>query len=520
MSDTTLARLSVVNSALRNDDGGSTRHLIWLLPIHAIVWTIAAWLSRGNLDTQGDMIENYVWGIEWQAGYARHPPLFAWITAAWFRFLPHTDIAYFALSALNAMIGLLGIIAFSGRFVTRRLAVVAGIAMAVSPLYSNLAIKFNANSVLLSVWPWTAYFFIRYMHTRNWRSAIALGALAAVAILGKYFSVVLLIALLLAALARPAWRACLFEWHVLLVVSAGAVVLAPHLHWLAINHFPTFAYAEERTGGTLLAAVARFGVYTLAQMGYLTLSFAVTLLLVVGQRAQAARLMATSIVKPSLNPDLWWLALGSQIVVGVIAVLSRTQMASVWGMAQWFAIVPLWLAVLDRAGFLFRLERAVRTLACYWSIVLVAASAIGYMGARRNTDDAAEPRAELAHAAHALWNQRFRHDIPVVAGSSHEAQSIAFYSDGYTHYWEMSNPETTPRVTIADLKRRGALFVCRDSDVYCIEESKANTGAMPVQVVVNKHAWGRSLTARKYLLFVLPPFTDRAFRSFGATNVA
>lgn len=505
MSDITLVSPNDVISVRRNRDGGRTRTLIWLLPIHAIVWTVAAWLSRGNLDTPGDMIENYVWGIEWQAGYAKHPPLFAWITAAWFRFLPHTDIAYFALSALNAMIGLLGIVAFSGRFVTRRLAVVAGIAMAVSPLYSNLAIKFNANSVLLSVWPWTAYFFVRYMHTRSWRSAIALGALAAVAVLGKYFSVVLLIALLLAVLVRPAWRGCLFERHILLVVAAGAAVLAPHVHWLAINHFPTFAYADERTGGTFLAAVARFGVYTLAQMGYLALSFAVTLLLVRGRRTQAARLMVTSIVKPSLNPDLWWLAFGPLVVVGVIAVLSRTQMASVWGMAQWFAIVPLWLAVLDRARFSFKPEWAVRTLACYWLVVLFAAAAVGYIGALRNTDDAAEPRAELAHAAHALWNQRFQHDIPVAAGSDHEAQSIAFYSDGHTRYWNMSNPDSTPWLSIVDLKRHGALFVCREIDTGCIEESTKFTNATPTRFTVNKYSWGRSLPARNYLLFVLTP---------------
>ena len=476
-----------------------------LLLVHAFVWTFAAWLSRGNLDVQGDMIENYVWGIEWQAGYAKHPPLFAWITAAWFSVAPHTDMAYFALSALNAFAGLLGIVALAKRFVPLRLAAIAGLAMAVSPLYSNLAIKFNANSVLLSFWPWTAYFFVRYMQTRSWRAAIALGALAAATILGKYFSVVLLIALFLAAVARPAWRGRLFECRILLVAAACAVVLAPHIHWLVTHHFPTLAYADKRTGGTLLAAVARFGVYTLAQIGYLAVSFVVTLLLVRGRRGQAARLMAASVVKPSLNPDLWWLALGPLIVVGLIATVAKTQMASVWGMAQWFAIVPLWLAVLDRAGFALKPECAVRVLAGYWLIVLMGTAAVGYIGARRNTDDAAEPRAELAIAAHELWNHRFGHDIPVVAGSIHEAQSIAFYSEGHTQFWDMSEPETTPWLKVADLSRRGALFVCRKSDASCIEASERITGALPITLTVNKYAWRRALPARDYLLFVLIP---------------
>ncbi|MFC5429287.1 glycosyltransferase family 39 protein [Paraburkholderia denitrificans] len=480
--------------------------LLALLPIHAVVWTIAAWLSRGNLDTPGDMVENYAWGIEWQGGYAKHPPLFAWITAAWFRVFPHTDIAYFALSALNAMVGLLGIVALAGRFLPRRLAVVAGLAMAVSPLYSTLAIKFNANAVLLSVWPWTAYFFVRLIQTGERRSALALGALAAAAVLGKYFSAVLLIALLVASLARPAWRARLLSARSLLVVVAGIVVLLPHLDWLVEHHFQTFVYAEHRTGGTLPAAVGRFGIYTLAQIGYLLPSFVVVVLLVGERRLHAARRMALSYVKPTLCPDLWWLAFAPLMVVGVIAVAGRTEMASVWGMAEWFALVPLWLAVLQRDGVPVRAGRAVRVLVVYWLIVLIAAAATGYAGARRNGDEAAEPRAELAALATTLWKQRTGEDsIPVVSGGSHEAESIAFYSGNRTHYWDMDVPQTTPWLRSDDVRREGMLIVCETEDSRCIARATAWSTVQPLPLNVHKEAWGKTLKAWQYELFVVPP---------------
>ena len=176
--------ISIETSTGAAPDSATSRgifRLLALLPVHAVVWTLAAWLSRGNLDTPGDMAENYVWGIEWQGGYAKHPPLFGWITAAWFSIAPHTDLAYFGLSALNTLIGLLGIVALARRFLPWRLAIVAGLAMAVSPLYTNLAIKFNANAVLLSVWPWTAYFFVRFMQSGARRWAFALGVFATTA---------------------------------------------------------------------------------------------------------------------------------------------------------------------------------------------------------------------------------------------------------------------------------------------------------------------------------------------------
>ncbi|WP_233271631.1 glycosyltransferase family 39 protein [Paraburkholderia acidiphila] len=492
-------------------DSSADRHrnapsLLWLFLAQALVWTLAAWLSRGNLDTQGDMVENYVWGVEWQAGYAKHPPLFAWITAAWFKVFPHWDIAYFGLSAFNAMLGLLGIVALAGRFLPRQLAFAAGLAMAVSPLYSNLAIKFNANSVLLSVWPWAAYWFVRFMQTGTWRSALAFGALAGAAILGKYFSVVLLLAFLVAAFARPAWRARLLDWRTLIAAAAFLAVLAPHVHWLVTNHFPTFGYAKERTGGTLVHAALRLGVYTLAQAGYLLLSFGFVVFLVRDRRGEAARLMLKSLVRPSLCPDLWWLTLAPLFAVAFVALAAKTQMASVWGMAQWFAIVPMWLVVLKTNEFDLAPRRSVNLLIGYWLLVLVATPAVGYIGALRNSDDAAEPRKELAAYAQTVWAQQHgAESIPVVMGSVHEAESIAFYSSGHTHYWDIVEPNLTPWLSRQDAIRQGAVLVCRPDDAHCRAACAALAGVQPVSVDIRKHAWNRMLPSRRYVLYFMPP---------------
>ncbi|WP_196482426.1 glycosyltransferase family 39 protein [Burkholderia pseudomultivorans] len=479
--------------------------LLALLPINAVVWTVAAWLSRGNLDMQGDMIENYAWGIEWQAGYFKHPPLFAWVTAAWFRIFPNTDLAYFALSSFNVLIGLLGIVALAGQFVPRRTAVVAGLAMAVSPLYSTLAVKFNANAILLSLWPWTAYFFVRFMQTGRRRFALALGVFGALSLLGKYFSVVLLTALLTAALARPAWRARLWSWPALVAVAAGAVVLGPHIAWLVTDRFETFSYAEDRMGGARWAAVERFGIYTLAQIAYLCLSFGFVGLLAGRSRWRAMKTMIGGSARPKRCPDLWWLTFGPLIVTGGVAVATGTQMASVWGMAAWFAIVPMWLVVLRRAQITVEPERARRLMAAYWAIVLVATAAVGFNAAFRGTDDAAEPRKELAMAARLLWRTTVGGEIPVVTGSVHEAQSILFYGNRRTRYWDMERPRTTPWLTADEVRRQGVLLVCRVGDTACVERSAAFSRAVPNYVEVSKRAWGRVMAARGYVVFVLRP---------------
>ncbi|ARP90831.1 hypothetical protein CAL14_11485 [Bordetella genomosp. 9] len=479
-----------------------------LFALHAVVWTAGAWLYRSNLDWAGDMLENYVWGIEWQAGYHKHPPLFAWITAAWFAVFPRSDAAYFALSNLNALVGLCGIVALAGRFLTPGLAAVAGLAMAVSPIYTTLAIKFNANTVLLSLWPWTAYFFVRYVQSGTRKDAMALGVAAALALLGKYFSVALLAGLAVAGLARPAWRARLLHPHVWLTAMAAAIVLFPHIEWMLHTGMQTIVYARQRMDDVshpLPVVAADLVRYSLMQAGYLLPSAAFLLLLSGHRRAQAAKLMLHSWTHRILCRDLWWLSIGTFLAICALAFVTRTGLSALWGNTQWFAIVPFWMAILDNAGIAMEQRRIARLMAIYWIVVLALSAAGGIVNAQRHERLTAEPRAELAKLATAIWRERTGQPLAIVSGDDKEARAIAFYGPDRSHYWDLFEPATTPWLTERDVRRAGALLVCREANRGCIDAAQAFTGAAPVAVEVAKTAWGLRLPAHRYLLFVLLP---------------
>ncbi len=483
--------------------------LAQLLAIHALVWTLAAWLSRGNLDVPGDMVENYVWGVEWQLGYAKHPPLFAWVTAAWFSVFPRIDIAYFALSALNAAAGLLGVAALARRFLPRDDAALATLALALSPLYTALAIKFNANAVLLSTWPWAAYGFVAFMQGGRLRHAVLCGVFTALAILGKYFSVVLVLAFVIATVARPAWRARLRGRGPWLAIATGALVLLPHALWQAQNHFATFGYASQRSGGSWAGAVARYAKYSVAQVFYL-LPSAVFLLLLVPRSKwwPALKGIAQSSTRPKLHADLWWLALSPLVAAGLLAVLARTPMASVWGMAQWFAVTTLWLVCWRQVGITPHVGRAQPLLLGYWALVLVASAVIGWQDARRGQALAAEPRAELARAARQAWQARTEAPLRIVGGGGIESASVAFYGDDRVRWWSLGAPRTTPWVTPEQVAREGALLVCREDDAECAAQAESATPVAAQLVDLHKRAWGRDLPSQRYRLYVVLPAKD------------
>ncbi|NLH80765.1 MAG: glycosyltransferase family 39 protein, partial [Phyllobacteriaceae bacterium] len=166
--------------------------LTLLLLGHVVVWTLQPVLSHGNLADSVDMVENWVWGKEWQLGYWKHPPFFAWVVGAWFSVFPRADWAYYLLAALNAAIGLSGVWAMTGvadegrpdHGRRRRLVALAG--LAITPITGFLALKFNANAILLSVWPWATWAFLRALKTPTAKNGAILGALLAVAMLSKY----------------------------------------------------------------------------------------------------------------------------------------------------------------------------------------------------------------------------------------------------------------------------------------------------------------------------------------------
>lgn len=491
------------------DPSGAVRAWAPPLLVHALVWTLAAGLSRGNLDVPGDMVENLLWGQEWQAGYAKHPPLFAWVTAAWFWLWPRSDAAYFALAALNAALGLAGVATLARRLGAAPLP--AALALAVSPLYTALAIKFNANAVLLSTWPWTAVCFVAWMQHGRARAALACGACAGLAMLGKYFSVVLLLALLGLMLVLPAWRA---RWRGVGPWAAAlgfALVMAPHLAWLLQHDFATFGYAAQRSAGTLGAALRRFLNYTAAQALYLLPS---ALLLAAaqphGERRRALAVIGRSLLRPRDHPVPWGLALAPLAVVGVLALLLRTPMASVWGMAQWFALTALWVVALGQAGLAPRPERVMRALRVYWAVVLVGAALAGWLGARRGSELASAPRAELAQAAQAWWRARTGTPLRVVAGSPAEAGSIVFYASDPVRGWSLEAPATTPWLDRHQVRALGVLIVCAGDIGACDSQAEAASGAAAHTVQVHKQAWGRALPARSFRLYaVLPAAPER-----------
>lgn len=226
----------------------------WTL-IACLVWTFGNWLVQANLDGYGDMLENYAWSQVFAWGSFKHPPLFAWTTGWWFSVAPQTDFSYKLFAYLNVAVSLWGVYALARQLhLSPRLAVAAALLLLWSFPYTSLAAKFNANSQLLPLWPWTAAVFLMTWRARGWRGAalaIALGLLGAACMLAKYVSGVFLLGLFLTALASREGRAWFRSLPPFIALVTFCLALAPHVAWLIPRGFPTLVYAEEQGAGAV-----------------------------------------------------------------------------------------------------------------------------------------------------------------------------------------------------------------------------------------------------------------------------
>src|SRR6266566_7853725 len=134
------------------DPSRRERTAVRLLIGYVAVWTLYGVLAKGSQDIHFDMGEALAWSRELALGFPKHPPLSAWVVKAWFTVFPLADWAYYLLGITTATFGLWIAWVLMGRFLDREKRVVGLGLLTLVPFFNIVALKFNANAVLVPLW--------------------------------------------------------------------------------------------------------------------------------------------------------------------------------------------------------------------------------------------------------------------------------------------------------------------------------------------------------------------------------
>jgi len=462
---------------------------IAVLVLYVAIFSLAMLVGHGGGALHTDTTEAYAWGKELQLGYAKHPPFWAWIAYGWFSVFPTSDWAAYLLSALNSAIGLGCTYLIALRFVSRPQAMAALLCLIASPIYFCLASRFNANTVLISLWPATTLFALRAQEADRVSDGIATGLLAAACLLSKYVSVLFLPVLFFALPLRgtPAvWR----SRSAIASYVALALAVLPHLIWLHTHDYQPFTYVQQSTYRPSLTSLREAVLFPIILVGLL-----LPAVLIYASATSARR-------------HSWWrgllngwdakrifvtVLLFGPIVLTIATCLLRSATVKPLYVIPMVFLAPIWLAQFPGIPFdMGTLARVRRGWVGAVAFYLVAAPLVGGIAFAIGPSFATQPTADVARWVTTEWRNRYGSPLRTVAGDEDYALRTPFYSPDHPSYlagfdaWPLAdfkNPDLlaamalTPWITTQDIVAHGLVIICSEQQqrhaTKCTERARS-----------------------------------------------
>jgi 4-amino-4-deoxy-L-arabinose transferase-like glycosyltransferase len=431
------------------------RTALYVLAFCLSWWSIFAF-TRHYLDG-ADMVENYAWGMEWQWGTNKHPPLFGWITALWFTLLPTSDVAYYLLAEINLAVAL-GLLALAMRrfFTPEKILTAIVLTSLVSHFGPDSGFKYNANTAQL---PFLAGFVWSQLHAiekGGSRWFVLAGVFAAAAILTKYYSLVPLVAIGLACVItlRPALSVLI---KTVTITGATAVLLVlPHIVWAIHHGWPTLDYLHvtHRTLNQMTATSA----YLSTTSGALAFSS-------VSVVAWGASLLRLPVVLNPITSRPPRLGLGI-LILSVALTLLTSFVEHVNPVSSWLipALLFLGWALMDLTPTRFDTEILARRVYRIGGFYLLAAIIGAGVWARHYRAYPAPPPYALgqtvAEDVTHLYQRTYGQGISYVAGTFPLPYALSFYSPDHPHALYALDLAHSPWIDPGALKMGNKVVVC------------------------------------------------------------
>ena len=474
------------------------------LSAYVAAWTLASALTHPSL--HHDMLEAWVWGQHPALGYFKHPPFSALLPGIWFRILPRLDWTFYLLAYANAAAGLWAVWLVAGRLLPESTRGLSVLLLGLTPFFTFSVAKFNANTVLLSVWPWTVYLLIRSLDLRSAASGLALGIVAAVALLSKYYSVLLLGSCALASLLHPRAKEYWRSPAPYVAIVTFLLAISPHAAWLVRNDFQTFKYAEHTMSWQFGDIIGRA---TWAMISALLLHFPVVAAVGLVLGDERARCLARLRDKAADRSNWWLLVLAfGPYVLTYLACLVADVRISLQFMIPAFFLWPLTGLYLAGCDIPARGVRNIgRMLIAVALVGIAVAPFVAIVNLKLGYPTFAEPRQAVAAAATRVWRERFGKPLTIVAGEQGYAEAIVFYSADSPSELTGFDYGRAPWVTPEQVTSEGMLFVCPPDIGWCVEGARQFSGpsAQIVEQTFPVSVWGVSGKPRTVLFVLRPP---------------
>jgi hypothetical protein len=360
--------------------------------------------------------------------------------------------------------------------------------------------------VLTPLWAVLTWWFLRSYDTRRAGWAVLAGVAAAAAMLGKYWSALLIAALGVAALADPRRDDYLRSPAPYLTLAVATVLLTPHLDWLLAHRFVTFSYAVEAHSAKFSAGIISAFTFIGSTLLYIAAPIAFT--------ALAAR------PNPAAIADMLWPADPARrtamvifaapfLFAVLIAVVGAIAIDSLWAIST-MTLLPVLLLSSPRITIPRSAAVAVLAFAVVFPLLLLVASpGVAFVAHRTGVPAYASDYQLAARAVERAWRDHVDDKPLRIVGSAGMLNGIDFYFKNQPATFDIANPSMTPWTTDDRIRRDGMALVCPETDHNCMvpfEGFAAHYGAVSEpHVVIARHFFGTADRPVPFAIAIIPP---------------
>ena len=506
------ASLKPINAALGrlldalSDPKRRGRTVIVVLAAYWAVWTVYAVVAKASQDFHFDMGEMVAWSREITFGTPKHPPLPAWLVGAWFSIFPLATWAYDLLAVGIATVSLWVAFVVSTRYLDGVKSAVGLALLTLVPFFNFHALKFNANSAMMPWWALTTWFFLRSFETRGLGFAALAGFAAAGAMLTKYWSVVLLAALAIAAASDPRRKLYFGSAAPLITIAAGVAALSPHLVWLYLHDFGTFGYALESHPGTVLEAFVSGVGYAAGALGYAVVPILLTGIAAKPAPADVADMLWPGDPRRRLPVIVFILPL---VLPALMAVATAEKVVSLWAIGG-MTLLPV--VLLSSPRIVIPRVAAVRILAIavfFPVLAVLVAPIVAVVTHFNGIPNYGTQYSLVAEAAGRVWRETTDQPLRLVGSYDNVLNGTAFYFPDRPSTFEIVNPALTPWTDEARIARQGILLYCPVAENRCMDalNRRAATAARGrrVEVDISRTFLGIPGPVTRYAIVAVPP---------------
>lgn len=452
---------SAVRQWLDGVERGSSVPL--LLIAFVAVWVVTLGLAYSNAGLHPDVLETWSLGRDLNWGNSKHPPLMGWMARIWTQVFPVADWSLQLLAMTNAAIALWAVDLITRRFVRGDKRVMVLLLLMLLPAYQFHAQRFNANSVLLATWPLAIYGFLRSYETRSIGWAALSGAMAGFAMLGKYYSIFLVVSLCVAAVLHPQRRQYLRSAAPWVSVLAGLLVIVPHINWLIASDFLPFSYAMRQHGGLgSSGGASKALLFVGGVLAWLLVPIGVWMLLT---RSRAGALLR-DIEKVSGGLLLLLLVLLGTLAFPVLAaIILGTSMPALWSLQGLFLAVVIVVCASRVTDIREQTVKLTSAVAVFSLLLIVAAPLHAYY---RNDHPFKEGRNFYSAATAELlrrWDNETDKPLAVVSGNENLSLAAAFYGEDHPLYHKIESFGASPPDWMSN---DNWAALCFADDPYCV----------------------------------------------------